>query len=148
MSTRATPCTTKSRVLWRACANWSATFANAWKRTTRSRRYRPTTSKLSCIWGNAFWNKTKRHRAMKKTLLRDWTLISVLVTATLALPLGCETAPGDQHTGSESHFLRSCSSDSECGPLSCLCGVCSSACGNDAACSDLAADAECIANAT
>src|SRR5688500_19927099 len=85
---------------------------------------------------------------MKKKLQRDFALISALVTAALLLPLGCETTPGDRQTGSESHFLRACSSDSECGALSCLCGVCSSACSDDSVCSALVADAECVPNGT
>lgn len=85
---------------------------------------------------------------MKTTLLRDFALISTLLTAALAFPMGCETAPGDSRTGSESHFLRACSSDDDCGPLSCLCGVCSSACSDDSPCSELAAEAECVTNAT
>src|SRR5688572_2255101 len=85
---------------------------------------------------------------MKKTQLRDWTLIGTLLGAALAFPLGCETEAGEPSTGSESHFLRSCNDDSECEELSCLCGVCSIACDGAAACAELAAAAECVPSAT
>jgi len=85
---------------------------------------------------------------MKKTLLRDWILISALLGASLAFPLGCETEAGEPSTGSESHFLRSCDDDSECGDLSCVCGVCSTPCDDVAECTELDPIAECVPSAT
>jgi len=84
---------------------------------------------------------------MKKLSSSSWTLISTLLVAVLAFPLGCETEAGEPSTGSESHFLRSCHDDSECGELSCLCGVCSAPCDADAVCTELDAAAECVPSA-
>jgi len=64
---------------------------------------------------------------------------------TLSLLLGlfvvvaCEgkIIEGPRSTDSQTNWLRACQSDSECGGLTCLCGVCTTACGADDACSEL-----------
>lgn len=45
-----------------------------------------------------------------------------------------ESSPGPQGD-SHTNWLRTCSSDAECGELSCVCGRCSRSCTDDAACS-------------
>ncbi len=85
---------------------------------------------------------------MKTTPRRDWMLMGALLGGTTLFPLGCETSTGEPSTGSESHFLKSCESDEDCGTLSCLCSVCSRACDDAVSCTGLAAAAECVANST
>ena len=74
-----------------------------------------------------------RHRLL-------WALCSLL------LALGCREA--GTPTDGETHFLRVC--DSECGSseqdLVCLCGVCTLPCAQSAACQELSASAECVAD--
>lgn len=59
-----------------------------------------------------------------------------LAFALLVSLAGCEpehqVPEGDSHT----NWLRSCDKDSECGPLSCVCGVCTSPCSADNSCGD------------
>lgn len=60
--------------------------------------------------------------------------------------LGCEaTDDGTEglHTGTETNWLKSCDADVECGELSCLCGVCTQTCSDNADCSF--SDSECRA---
>lgn len=49
------------------------------------------------------------------------------------LALGCGASHSPQSNG-QSHWLRECSADKQCGELSCLCGVCSSTCEHSADC--------------
>lgn len=57
----------------------------------------------------------------------------------LLLGIGLACSRGEPETGGETHFLRSCDPHgAPCGSgFECLCGVCSIACENTAACSDL-----------
>lgn len=63
--------------------------------------------------------------------------------AVLASLFGCDPEnqgpQGDSHT----NWLKTCDSDSDCGALSCLCGVCTAPCGADAAC-DAAPGSTCL----
>lgn len=69
-----------------------------------------------------------------------FTLGAALLGA-IALAGGCGKAV--DATDSESHFLAYCT-DGECGPgLSCVCGVCTEACTEDAACSGLGTGSRC-----
>src|SRR5262245_10715321 len=55
-----------------------------------------------------------------------------------ALALGCEPGGHGQTTDSQTNWLRNCQIDAECGAgLSCICGVCTASCGEDAACGEL-----------
>lgn len=67
----------------------------------------------------------------------------VMVSAAL---LACDP---DHHRGpsagdSQTNWLRSCQITAECGPLSCICGVCTKTCDTDAACSGEDKPASCI----
>lgn len=62
-----------------------------------------------------------------------------------ALAIGCSPNDGPR-TGSQTNWLRSCTTDLECGAQSCHCGVCTHSCATDAACSDLPGSA-CVAAA-
>jgi hypothetical protein len=76
-----------------------------------------------------------------RKLSRIAPLVLLLAPSALA---GCH----DSHeggVGSESHFLVTCSHDDACGELSCISGVCTKACSDDAACSALSEDSECVA---
>ncbi|MFU8804177.1 MAG: hypothetical protein ACNA8W_10240 [Bradymonadaceae bacterium] len=61
---------------------------------------------------------------------------------------GCSNGSSDPSTGSETHWqsLLPCSDDSDCGSaLSCLCGICTTTCTSDDACTSLDTRATCIA---
>jgi hypothetical protein len=68
-----------------------------------------------------------------------WHFVVLLVLTLLASQ--CRSAPsaGENPTGGETHFLKSCTLDSRtCGSeLSCLCGVCSLPCSDGASCGAL-----------
>ena len=49
----------------------------------------------------------------------------------------CNPTSGPQ-TGSQTHWLRVCQSDADCGELQCLCDVCTLSCDAEASCTDLA----------
>lgn len=74
---------------------------------------------------------------------------SALVSMFLGLALSaCAADPASPvpAASGESHFLRACADEAECGgALACLCGVCSAACDDDAACAGLGARAVCSA---
>ena len=55
----------------------------------------------------------------------------------LVLLTVCAACGGSPNTGSETHWLAACSSDDECGELSCECGVCTQACATDADCAEM-----------
>jgi glucuronoarabinoxylan endo-1,4-beta-xylanase len=61
------------------------------------------------------------------------------------LVFGCNPETGGPRTtDSQTNWLRACQSDSQCSGLSCLCGVCTYACGGNDACSALPG-AACVA---
>ncbi len=62
---------------------------------------------------------------------RRWLL---LATALSGYGCGANSDPGS--SGSETHWLSSCDSDAECGEYRCLCGRCTTACQEDAQCSE------------
>ena len=74
------------------------------------------------------------------------------ITVTLALlctvvTSGCtKSRPSTAGTDGATHFLVACDSSAECGPLSCLCGVCSKGCDDDAQCTSLDDGASCAAS--
>ncbi len=65
------------------------------------------------------------------------TLTSTLGGAcALALSLAaCQPEQAGPRSDSQTNWLISCRSDADCGPLGCLCGVCTLACSEDSACS-------------
>ena len=54
-----------------------------------------------------------------------------------ALALGCEARTHPQIIDSQTNWLKACQIDAQCGDYSCVCGVCTSPCGDDSACSSL-----------
>ena len=68
------------------------------------------------------------------------TSITLLALSLLA---GCHST--HETTGSESHFLATCLSDEQCGPLFCITGMCTKPCTADRECGGLAADGACVA---
>ncbi|MFO0749113.1 MAG: IgGFc-binding protein [Myxococcota bacterium] len=60
------------------------------------------------------------------------TFLSLGVLAGACLSGACLPSNSGNDVGSETHFLRGCTADAECGPvLSCLCGLCTRACDDD-----------------
>ncbi len=62
--------------------------------------------------------------------------------ALAALIIGCGGRQ-EPRIDSSTNWLRECESSSECGELSCLCGVCNTTCSSDSACDGLDSNAEC-----
>jgi hypothetical protein len=72
-------------------------------------------------------------------------VVAVCVALGLASAAGCGKAT-DNELGGETHWLMSCDLDVECGSeLACHCGVCTVACTDEASCSELGAQARCVA---
>jgi len=61
-----------------------------------------------------------------------------------ALALGCEARSRPLTIDSQTNWLRACEIDSQCGDSQCVCGVCTSPCGDDTACQGLAGSS-CVA---
>jgi len=59
--------------------------------------------------------------------------------------LGCSKTRRQTGTDGATHFLRACDASTDCGPLACLCGVCSRSCEGEGQCTGLSADAQCLA---
>lgn len=80
---------------------------------------------------------------------------AVLLLGIGAIGAALACSPGDSEymkTGSQTNWLKQCTDESECGELSCLCGVCTSACDTDPTCPGLSgascmrrSDAEAVA---
>ncbi|MDD9945363.1 MAG: hypothetical protein OXU20_30245 [Myxococcales bacterium] len=75
------------------------------------------------------------HRTRVKFAQLNWVLPNLVV----ALLLGC-AASSRPSADSESHWLRQCTADSQCGRLECLCGVCSVSCDSDRECNGSGGD--------
>jgi len=63
--------------------------------------------------------------------------------AALVVPSCGGATSGGGGTDSNTHWLSSCTSDADCGSLTCLCGECTKPCTEDSACSGLAGNATC-----
>ncbi len=50
---------------------------------------------------------------------------------------GCSPEGEGPQVGSQTNWFRECDASDECGPFSCLCGVCTQTCESDAGCNDL-----------
>ncbi len=61
----------------------------------------------------------------------------------LAFVTSCGGSSASNGTDSNTHWLKDCDEDSDCGSLSCICGVCSAACESDAACAAFGSEAAC-----
>ena len=63
----------------------------------------------------------------------------------LAASLSCGKVRPDEAAGGETHWLKHCSSDAECGgELSCVCRVCTEVCTDDASCAQIDERAVCL----
>ena len=58
-----------------------------------------------------------------------WTIIA---GACLLLCVACSST--DMSSQSQTHWLRACKGDAECGSFSCACGVCVEPCGSGGRC--------------
>ena len=77
--------------------------------------------------------------------MRNLCLSFVLLAGACLVGACAQSRPKTDGVSSETHFLRSCSSDS-CGKgLTCVCGACTTACDANDACTALAKDAVCAA---
>lgn len=66
--------------------------------------------------------------------LRVWFFASVALGV---LAWGCGSKIDSGNTGSETHWLKSCDKDSECGEYSCYCGICTRACDEQSECDEV-----------
>ncbi len=77
-----------------------------------------------------------------RALHRLLALLALVSLALVFLGAGCGiTRPG---ANSETHFLRSCETDTDCGGLVCICNVCTESCEESNDCSALSSNATCI----
>ncbi len=77
---------------------------------------------------------TNHGARVSRRAVRAW--LSVLLTSAVALASACGIAVDD--SGSNSNWLFSCVDDAECDSgLTCMCGQCTTACTESAACTDL-----------
>ncbi len=68
----------------------------------------------------------------------------VLALSLAVLAAGCRGEQSEPQTGSESHFLVSCSMSCDSG-FECLCGVCTERCSSNDSCQAILSSAECVA---
>lgn len=69
-------------------------------------------------------------------------VLMLLALSTIAFA-GCAKTRAEGGTDGVTHWLAACDSFAQCGELECLCGVCTTACDDNASCSMLNASAEC-----
>lgn len=77
-----------------------------------------------------------------KGFVRHFTALGLLLGSALVVTPSCggTTKAG---TDSNTHWLRSCANDDDCGSLECLCGVCTRGCNSASECIGLGAPAVC-----
>lgn len=68
---------------------------------------------------------------------RSLGISSLLWCHVLITACGARVEPEGNPASSQTHWLQGCESGSECGGLDCLCGVCTKACDDNAACTSL-----------
>ncbi len=72
-----------------------------------------------------------------------WTLRAAGLCSLLLVigASGCQedeySSDSDSNSNSQTHWLAACEADSDCGDLSCICGICTVECEDDRACGDL-----------
>lgn len=64
----------------------------------------------------------------------------------LLLLTHCGEPQSQPQAGGETHFMRDCLSDDDCGELSCLCGVCTETCASDGVCGQRSSGTTCSMN--
>jgi hypothetical protein len=70
--------------------------------------------------------------------------ILIAVAVTTMVFAGCGKTRTEGGTDGVTHWLSECESSGECGELECLCGMCTTACDDNAGCAELAANAQCM----
>jgi hypothetical protein len=70
-------------------------------------------------------------------------VLRMLVISIAALTASCSDFHATEAEGGETHFLMDCAEDACPSELSCVCGVCTTTCANDTACSALGGRAAC-----
>lgn len=81
---------------------------------------------------------------MKLSWLRSFIWLG-LVLSSFGNSGGCGGNAGSDVV-TETNWLTRCSSDAECGGAHCLCGVCTTPCGDDKGCASYASGALCAAS--
>jgi hypothetical protein len=75
--------------------------------------------------------------------MRMTDVLRMLAISVAALTASCSEFHAKDEQGGETHFLKECSEDGCPNDLSCVCGVCTTTCANDGACSALGDQAAC-----
>jgi hypothetical protein len=75
--------------------------------------------------------------------LRTGWALALAVWGSLAVVASCGGRAHVDGTDSNTHWLKECDSDDQCGPLSCICGVCTAACEKTNDCARFGAKAAC-----
>jgi hypothetical protein len=76
--------------------------------------------------------------------LTSWLVLASLCFGSVG---ACGKAGSGDQLGGETHWLRPCASDDECGPtLECRCGVCTRVCDAASSCAGLGSEAQCAAS--
>lgn len=76
---------------------------------------------------------TQRPTELPLQVVQRWRVVAALAVSTV---YGCGAHVEGGNTGSETHWLQACDSDSDCGQYSCLCGVCTRGCESNAQCEE------------
>jgi hypothetical protein len=76
---------------------------------------------------------------------RRFTALGLLLGCALAAIPSCGGSASSGGTDSNTHWLKTCSADSECGSLRCLCGVCTRSCKQASQCGEFGDPAVCEA---
>lgn len=78
-----------------------------------------------------------------RSMMTRLAYVTLLLSALAAS--GCSKSRPNTGTDGATHFLVSCDANTDCGPLACVCGVCSRSCKDDAQCTGLDDSASCLA---
>lgn len=79
---------------------------------------------------------------MMKRLIRGVCFAALCALGAAAVPSCADTTVGGG-TDSNTHWLSSCTSDADCGSLTCQCGVCTKACTDASGCAGLSGNVAC-----
>lgn len=71
------------------------------------------------------------------------TALGLCLWGALSLVTSCGGSSESTGTDSNTHWLKDCDADSDCGALSCVCGVCTKSCDDGSDCQPFGGDAAC-----
>jgi polyhydroxybutyrate depolymerase len=86
-------------------------------------------------------NSNKRY--LRSLSARYWASVALVAACAVFIQTSCRSHDHDPQVGSETNFLKHCSSECDQG-LSCICGVCTRACTGPTECATTAVDAQCV----